>query len=117
MITVTNRDSLRMGGVGTARFEGADHRAGVSFFWVDTPRGGGPNLHRHPYTETWVVLEGEADIAADGERIHAMAGDILTVTAGTVHQFRCTSEQNLKMVCIHASSTIIQEFIQDTTDA
>lgn len=111
MITITTRNDLRGGEAGTARFVGDDHDAGVSFFWVEAPEGTGPDLHVHPYTETWVVLKGEALVLADGEEVRAKAGDILTVTAGTRHQFRGASADNLEMVCIHASPAIIQEFV------
>lgn len=111
MITITTRSDLRAGDAGTARFVGADHESGVSFFWVDAPEGTGPDLHVHPYTETWVVLQGEALVEADGEEVRVTPGDIVTVTAGTRHQFRGASTVNLEMVCIHASPSIIQEFV------
>ena len=111
MITITTRSDLRGGDVGTARFVGAEHASGVSFFWVDAPEGTGPDLHVHPYTETWVVLRGEALVEADGEERRISAGDVVTVTAGTRHQFRGASAENVEMVCIHASPAIIQEFV------
>jgi hypothetical protein len=82
MTTVTDREQLRQNTTGTALFVGADHGAGVSFFWVDTPPGGGPETHWHPYTETWVVLRGEAVIESDGEQLRAGAGAIVTVHPG-----------------------------------
>ena len=39
------------------RFEGADGARRVVFL-ARTPPGRGPNLHRHPYEETFVVHEG-----------------------------------------------------------
>lgn len=47
---------------GTARwFEGYRYAdVPVSFFIVDTPPGGGPVLHYHPYEEIFINLEGEA---------------------------------------------------------
>jgi mannose-6-phosphate isomerase-like protein (cupin superfamily) len=111
MTTVTDREQLRRNTTGTALFVGADHGAGVSFFWVDTPPGGGPETHWHPYTETWVVLQGEAVIESDGEELRAGAGAIVTVHAGARHRFRSAGTGNLEMICIHASPTIIQEFV------
>ena len=111
MLTISTRSDLRVGTARTATYIGAEHEAGVSFFWVDAPEGAGPDLHVHPYTETWVVLTGEALVEADGTEVRAGAGDVLTVTAGTRHRFRVVSTENLEMVCIHASTTIIQEFV------
>ncbi|GAA3709932.1 cupin domain-containing protein [Zhihengliuella alba] len=114
--TVVHRDGLRAGTSGTARFVGAEHGAGVSFFWVDAEPGAGPATHRHPYTETWVVLRGEAVIRSDGEELRAEAGAIVTVPAGAHHRFRSAGPGNLEMLCIHASPEIIQDFVPDPAD-
>ena len=111
MITVTNREAVQLPNSGTARFTDADHQADISFFWVKSPPGSGPGFHWHPYTETWVVLHGEVRIETQDEQLHAHPGDIVTVTAETVHRFRAQGKNNLQMACIHASPTIIQEFI------
>ena len=111
MITITDRSALQLPGSPTARFEGVGHSADVSMFWVRTPPGEGPDLHWHPYTETWVVLHGEVQIDAGDEQLRAQTGDIVTVPADTVHRFRNVGSTELEMLCIHASPTIIQEFV------
>ena len=111
MITVTNRDAVQLPDSMTGLFTGVDHRADVSFFWVNAPPGSGPEFHWHPYAETWVVLEGEALIETQDEKLHAHPEDIVTVTAETVHRFRAQGDHNLRMLCIHPPSTIIEEFI------
>ncbi|MCF2585845.1 cupin domain-containing protein [Brevibacterium sp. UCMA 11752] len=111
MITITDRNQTLLPGSATAKFIGAEHGADISFFWVDVQAGKGPDLHWHPYTETWVVLAGEARIEADNETFEAHAGNIVTVVAETVHRFRSLGGDNLQMLCIHASPEIIQEFI------
>jgi quercetin dioxygenase-like cupin family protein len=78
MFTRVRAAELVVGSGRTARFEGENHGSGVSFFLVDNDPGQGPGLHRHPYTETWVVRAGSAAITADGETVEAVAGDILT---------------------------------------
>lgn len=100
----------------TARFDGEAYGSGVSFFLVDNDPGEGPDLHRHPYTETWVVRSGRALITADGEQVEAEAGDILVVGAGTHHKFRNLGPGRLEMMCIHASPRIIQEDLDDVED-
>jgi mannose-6-phosphate isomerase-like protein (cupin superfamily) len=112
MFTRVHASDLVTGSGRTARFEGKDHSSGVSFFLVDNDPGQGPGLHRHPYTETWVVRAGSATIFADGETIEAVAGDILTVTAGTAHKFANSGSGRLEMVCIHASPRMVQEDLE-----
>ena len=112
MLTVVPAADLVMGSGRTARFEGEGYASGVSFFLVDNDPGQGPGLHRHPYTETWVVRSGSATVTADGETREASAGDILTVTAGTAHKFVNSGSGRLEMVCIHASPRMIQENLE-----
>lgn len=110
MATVVTADSIRVPGSRTLRFEGRDHGSGVSFFLVANDPGQGPGLHRHPYTETWSVLEGEATITIGDETVVAHAGDTAVVQPGVWHGFSNTGSGTLRMICIHASDTMIQEF-------
>lgn len=111
MITITNREAVTSGDSQTAIFTGREHDADVSFFWMDEPVGGGPEFHWHPYAETWVVLAGQVCIETQEEELQATAGDIVTVTAQTVHRFRNTGHSKLRMICIHPSPEIIETFI------
>jgi mannose-6-phosphate isomerase-like protein (cupin superfamily) len=113
MVTVTNTSAVLMEGSRTARFEGEPHGSGVSFFLVDNDPGQGPLLHKHPYTETWVVLSGQAVITADGEDIEAGKGDIVVVGPETPHKFRNTGTGPLELVCVHASPRFIQDDLED----
>jgi quercetin dioxygenase-like cupin family protein len=56
---------------GTLTFEGEPQSSGVSFFLVDNEPGAGPDLHRHPYSETWIVRSGKARFTADGADLEA----------------------------------------------
>lgn len=111
MITVTTRADNQLPGSKTARFTGADYGADVSMFWVHAAPGIGVDPHWHPYSETWVVIQGEARIEADGEEVHAVAGDIVTVGPRTIHGFKNCGTDSLEILCIHASPEIIQEFV------
>ncbi|WP_233549642.1 cupin domain-containing protein [Cellulomonas rhizosphaerae] len=93
----------------TARFEGRAHGSGISFFLVDADPGHGPGLHRHPYSETWVVLEGQATITIDGHDLVAEADDCAVVPAGLWHSFVNSGSGALRMICIHASDVMVQE--------
>ena len=112
MLTRVHAEDLVQGSGRTARFEGRHHGSGVSFYLVDNDPGQGPGLHRHPYTETWVVRAGTVTVTADDETFEAVAGDILTVTAGTAHKFVNSGDGRLEMVCIHASPRMIQEELE-----
>lgn len=92
-------------------FEGGAHGATVTLFSIDyqTP-GLGPVLHRHPYDETWLILEGRALLEIDGEQQEGGAGDIAVAPAHAPHKF--TSLTPLRVVCVHASPTWIQEDLE-----
>ncbi|WP_438854437.1 cupin domain-containing protein [Agromyces sp. M3QZ16-3] len=106
-------DALRIGTGRTRRFVGLDHGAGISYFFVDNEPGEGPGLHWHPYTETWVVLEGTAEITMGERRLVAAAGDTATVPAGVWHRFENVGEGRLKVLCIHASAVIVQTWADE----
>ncbi|MGH1564258.1 cupin domain-containing protein [Mumia sp. DW29H23] len=113
MLIVAKESDLRLPRSRTTRFEGEAYGSGVSFFHVDNAPGQGPDAHVHPYSETWVVLEGVAHIrTADGET-YGEPGDVVVVGAGTPHAFRAVGPDTLRMLCIHASPRIEQEFLDD----
>jgi mannose-6-phosphate isomerase-like protein (cupin superfamily) len=106
-------DAIRLSGSRTLRFDGAAYGSGVSFFLVANEPGQGPGLHRHPYTETWTVLEGEAAITIGGHSVVARASDTVVVQPAIWHRFENTGTGILRMVCMHASPVIRQEFLDD----
>lgn len=113
MLIVAKEADLRIPGSRTARFEGEAYGSGVSFFHVENAPGKGPDAHVHPYSETWVVLSGTAHIrTADGET-YGEPGDVVVVGPGTAHAFRAVGPDTLRMLCIHASPRIEQEFLDD----
>jgi mannose-6-phosphate isomerase-like protein (cupin superfamily) len=97
---------------GTVTFEGEPYGSGVSFFLVNNEPGEGPDLHKHPYSETWIVRSGNARITADGKDIEAGAGDIAVVGPETPHKFKNMGPDRLDIVCIHSSPRIIQEALE-----
>jgi mannose-6-phosphate isomerase-like protein (cupin superfamily) len=98
---------------GTIRFEGESYGSGVSFFLVNNKPGTGPDLHKHPYSETWIVRSGNARITADGQNIEVGPGDIIVVTPETPHKFKNIGEDRLDIICIHASSQFIQVMLEE----
>jgi len=94
------------------KFEGEHHGSPVSFFLVNNEPGAGPDLHRHPYSETWIVRAGRARLTAGGEEIEAGPGDIAVVSPETPHKFKNIGTDRLEIICIHASPRIIQEELE-----
>jgi len=104
---------IRIGTGSSRRFVGADHGAEVSYFYVENQPGEGPGLHWHPYAETWVVLDGEAQITIGDETVTARAGDTATGPAFVPHRFVNVGAATLRILCIHPSATIIQTFLSE----
>ena len=105
--------SLVIGTGRTRRFVGREHDAGISYFFVDNEPGEGPDLHWHPYTETWYVIEGTARITIGDHQLIASAGDTATVPTGVWHGFKNAGEDRLRILCIHASDVIIQTWADE----
>src|SRR5580658_1649366 len=64
------------------------------------PPGGGPPPHRHDFEETFTLLEGEIDFIFRGEKHAARGGETIHVPANAPHQFRNSSPQAARMLCI-----------------
>ncbi|GAA3207136.1 cupin domain-containing protein [Microbacterium terregens] len=111
MPNIVRAERLRAPQSQTLRFEGRDHGAAVSFFMVNAAPGGGPGTHRHPYAETWHVLEGEATFVVSGQSTLTTAGDTLTVPPHAWHSFHNSGTRGLRVMCIHPSDEIVQEFL------
>jgi mannose-6-phosphate isomerase-like protein (cupin superfamily) len=75
--------------------------------------GRGPDLHKHPYSETWIVRSGKARFTADGQDIDAGPGDIVVAGPETPHKFENIGTERLDMVCIHAAPRIIQVDLEE----
>lgn len=109
MTAVVRADTVRIPGSRTLRYQGRDHGSGVSFFLVTNDPGQGPGLHRHPYSETWHVVDGEATLTIDDQTVVARRGDTAVVGPDVWHGFINSGTGILRMICIHASDTMIQE--------
>jgi mannose-6-phosphate isomerase-like protein (cupin superfamily) len=94
------------------RFEGKDHGATVSFFITSHQPGTGPDLHRHPYEETFIVQEGTGVFTAAGVETEVTAGHVLIVPATTPHKFLSTGDGPLRQVTIHPAPEMEQEDLE-----
>ena len=80
---------------------GDDSGASVSVIVVDAAPGEGPALHRHPYEEIFVVLEGEATFTVGDEQCVFRAGDVAVAPGGVAHGFVNTGRGRLVQVDVH----------------
>ena len=92
--------------------EGAAQGATISVILDDSEPGHGPRLHRHPYDETWVVIEGNLTFEAGDQRLEAGRGDIVIVPPETPHKFTNHGPGQANLVCIHASPTFVTEWLE-----
>jgi mannose-6-phosphate isomerase-like protein (cupin superfamily) len=95
-----------------ALFEGKA-RAGIdiSVFVVRTPPGKFVELHVHPYSETFVLLEGRGRWTAGDEVTELSPDQILAVPPETPHGFRNVGDVPLLVVSVHESGTLEQTFL------
>jgi mannose-6-phosphate isomerase-like protein (cupin superfamily) len=92
-------------------FEGAPHGSGISFILVDCPAGAGPSLHRHPYSETFLVLEGDALFQVGDKETRVSAGCVVVVPPNVPHRFVNIGPGRLRQVDIHAAPHFETEWL------
>lgn len=71
---------------------GEDTGGTYELFEFQSPRDGGPPLHAHPWTEAYLMLDGEIEVTIGDSKINATAGCFLNIPAGTLHAHRILSE-------------------------
>jgi len=114
-MTVIDRDALPFSGK-SRELEGylyGDTPASLIFF--DGPPGSGPTLHRHPYAEIFVVLDGQATFIVGDARIEATSGQILIAPAGIAHRFVNSGSAPLRQIDIHLSDHFVTEWLEEGT--
>ena len=77
-------------------------------------RGGrGPAAHTHPYSETFIVLEGRGRFRYGDGHMEAKAGEILVVPPNTMHGFKGVGPGRLRMVTIHAAPAMETTWLEE----
>ena len=91
---------------------GEEGGVGVCVLFVDAGPGEGPRLHRHPYVEILIVLEGSATYN-DGESVREVnAGEMAVVDAHQPHGFVNSGTGRLKQIDIHLSPSFDTEWLE-----
>jgi mannose-6-phosphate isomerase-like protein (cupin superfamily) len=91
---------------------GEDHGASISLIIDESEPGQGPRLYRHAYDETWVVQEGNINFQVGDNRLKAGPGDVAIIPPGVPHRFVNDGPGRSRIVCIHASPTIVGEWLE-----
>jgi quercetin dioxygenase-like cupin family protein len=113
MVNVIDRDELPHGGTAHT-FEGYRYGdADVSFFLTEGPPGSGPELHRHPYAEVFVIQDGGVTFTVGEDTIEAAAGQIVVVPAGAPHKFVNSGTTGARHIDIHASPRMTTVWLED----
>ena len=84
---------------------------GACVIFVDAPPGQGPRLHRHPYVELLIVLEGTAMFDDGVSKRQVVRGEMAVVDANQPHAFVNTGEGMLRQVDVHLSPRFITEWL------
>jgi mannose-6-phosphate isomerase-like protein (cupin superfamily) len=93
-------------------FEGQPRAGvGISVFVVRTPPGKAVDIHVHPYSETFVLLEGSGRWTAGDDIVELGPNQMLVVPPETPHGFRNTGEGSLLVVSVHESGALEQTFL------
>jgi mannose-6-phosphate isomerase-like protein (cupin superfamily) len=96
----------------SGHLEGVEHCATVSLIFDHSEPGYGPRLHKHPYDETWVVIDGNLTFQAGDQQLEAGPGDIVIVPPETPHKFTNRGSERVNLVCIHANPTFETEWLE-----
>ncbi|QND53633.1 cupin domain-containing protein [Phyllobacterium sp. 628] len=94
-------------------FTGKSCGTNVSVIFYSTHKiGGGPDLHTHPYPETFIIRSGNARFTVGDEVIDAHAGQIVIAPANIPHKFKNLGPDLLETIDIHANDVFITEWLE-----
>ena len=93
-------------------FVGEQHGGvGACVLFVDANPGQGPRLHRHPYVEILIVLEGTSTFDDGESKREVGGGEMAVVDAGQAHGFVNNGPGVLRQIDIHLSPRFITEWL------
>jgi mannose-6-phosphate isomerase-like protein (cupin superfamily) len=92
---------------------GADHGdVPFSLILVDAPTRAGPAVHRHPYAEVFVLVEGEGTFRLGDDEVTVRAGQLTIAQPGVAHSFTNAGSGRLKVIAIHGASQFDTEWLE-----
>jgi mannose-6-phosphate isomerase-like protein (cupin superfamily) len=84
----------------------------ASLILVDNLPGEGPRLHKHPYHEIFILLEGRSTFTVGSATLEAGAGKIVVVRPGVAHKFVNSGQGRLRQIDIHTSPEFVTEWLE-----
>jgi mannose-6-phosphate isomerase-like protein (cupin superfamily) len=111
MATLIIKDDLP-GNQTSRKFEGQLYAANISFFISETPPGKGPQLHKHPYEEVFVVQAGRLTFTVGDETVEVSGGQVVIAPAGTPHKFVNSGDEAAYHLDIHVSPQMQTEWLE-----
>jgi len=82
---------------------------------MDIPPGGEVGAETHTYTEqTLFFLSGTGEAVLDGKITPIVAGDVVVVTPGTLHNFINTGSDDLKIYTVYAPPNHLDGTVEAT---
>jgi len=80
---------------------GQDYVLVTSLMYSRIVPGSGPQRHRHPHAEIFVIHDGQGCYEIEGTEIDAIAGDMVIVPPNAWHTFTNTGVTMLRQTAIH----------------
>ena len=110
-----SEDGRHIGIVGdtyTILVSGKDTAGRFCLIDMFVPPNGGPPPHRHDFEETFSLIEGELEFTFRGAKQTLRAGESVNIPANAPHQFRNSSNQPARMLCICSPAGQEEFFIE-----
>jgi mannose-6-phosphate isomerase-like protein (cupin superfamily) len=94
-------------------FVGAEHEdVPFSVILVHVQPGHGPQLHRHPYAEVFVVESGTATFRIGERTLEVTGGHVVVSPPGEAHGFTNTGEGELRLTAIHGAGRFDTRWVE-----
>jgi quercetin dioxygenase-like cupin family protein len=94
------------------KLRGADTGGSLAIFEQIAPPGSATPLHRHDRTdEYFYVLQGEVTFFDESSSATCAPGSFISVSKGSPHAFRVTSDREAKLLVISAPA-VFEEFVR-----
>ena len=90
---------------------GADTGGAYELFELQGPRDSGPPVHAHPWSESYVMVEGEAEITVGDKKMRATPGCFISIPAETLHTYKILSD-SAKFIIITTPSGASEFFAE-----
>jgi mannose-6-phosphate isomerase-like protein (cupin superfamily) len=112
-VRIVKRDELPLSNI-ARELVGSEFGVGICAILVDAPPGRGPSLHRHPYEEIFITLEGTATFfIGEDEQREVGPDEVVVVPAGQWHGFVNSGDGPLRQIDIHVSPSFDTEWLEE----